>query len=108
MPDDDTEHEDWAFARGVGESSGDLETLTDEALRRVRRLSPQARQLLDLLLEGYGKADIAAETGLTPDQVEEAQAGLLDELGAHTTTDAIRIGICADYRQSKDRFVSPD
>ena len=108
MPDDDAEQDGWGFARGADAPSGDLETVTDEALGRVRGLSPQSREVLDLFLEGCGMGDIAAKMSLSSDETARARAALLAELGVASITDAIRIGICAEYRQSKDRFVSPD
>ena len=108
MPDDDAEQDGWGFARGADDPSGDLETVTDEALGRVRLLSPQSHQLLDLFLEGCGMGDIAAKMDLSRDEADAARAALLSELGVASITDAIRIGICAEYHQSKDRFVSPD
>ncbi len=108
MPDDDTQQESWGFARGDDDPASDLEAVTDEALERVRGLSPQSRHLLDLVLDGCGMADIAAKMSLSADGAEERRAALLAELGVPSLTDAIRIGICAEYHQSKDRFVSPD
>ena len=108
MPDDDTEQESWGFARGADDPSSDLEAVTDEALERVRAISPQSRQLLELVLEGCGMADIAAKMSLSANEAEESRDVLLAELGVPSLTDAIRIGICAEYHQSKDRFVSPD
>ena len=108
MPDHDAEQESWGFARGADEHPSDLEAVTDEALEQVRGLSPQSRQLLHLVLDGCGMADIAAKMSLSADGAEERRAALLAELGVPSLTDAIRIGICAEYHQSKDRFVSPD
>ena len=108
MPDNDAKGEAWGFARNAQAQTRDLDHLTEDALRRVTRLSSPSGVLLDLLLDGYGERDMLATTGFAPPQLDEALAALLAELDAGSTTDAIRIAIYADYRRSKDKSVSPD
>ncbi|MEN7535913.1 hypothetical protein [Aurantiacibacter flavus] len=108
MPDDDAGHEAGEFARGMYALSGDLDELIDDARRRVDRLGRQSSQLLDLLLDGYGREDIVAVMGIAPAQFDEARATMLAELDASSITDAIRIGICAAYRRPRDSSESPD
>ena len=102
MADDEAGCDTWAFARGTSDLSRELEMLTEDALRRVGRLSSQSRQLLKLLLDGCGNEDMVAITGLTSAEIEKAREQMLAELDATSTTDAIRIGICAAYRPPRD------
>ncbi len=103
-----SDYDPWGFSQDTFELSRDLDAMTRDAVRRVRQLSPRSQQLLDMLLDGCGKADIVARTGLTSSQVDKARSTMLAELDVPSTTDAIRVGICADYGQLKDRPGSSD
>ena len=108
MPNDEAGQQAWGFARDGERSERDIDAMVQDALWRVRRLSPQSREILGLLVEGSGNQHIGACTGLDTQGVIEARALLLAELDVVTTTDAIRIGIYAAYRQELDQPLSPD
>lgn len=108
MADDDAGAHAWGFARGVEGANPQLDALTEDSRMQVDALEPRLREILRLMVNGCGVEEMASQTGLSAAQVEAARNRLLGELGVGSTTDAIRIGICADYRQQADRSVSPD
>lgn len=66
-----------------------------EANARLQRLSPRERQMLQGLMAGLSNKEIARRLGLSPRTVEMHRANMMEELGAQTLSDALRVAIDA-------------
>jgi two-component system response regulator FixJ len=69
-----------------------------DARRRVAKLSPRERDVLERLLSGASNKLIARDLDLSPRTVEMHRARMLDKLGAGTTGEALEIGRLAEVR----------
>jgi two-component system response regulator FixJ len=74
--------------------SRDRETV--EAARRVARLSPRERQVLDGLVAGRLTKQIAYDLGISARTVEEHRARMLARLGARSPAEAVRLAVVAE------------
>jgi two-component system, LuxR family, response regulator FixJ len=66
-----------------------------DAVRRVARLSPRERDVLDRLMAGRPNKLIAYELGLSVRTVEVHRARMMDRLGVRQLSEAIRLGVMA-------------
>ena len=79
-----------------------------EAMRdakRVARLSPRERQVLDGLAAGRLTKQIAYDLGISARTVEEHRARMLARLGTRSPAEAVRLAVMAelapDHRESR-------
>ena len=66
-----------------------------EAAKRVARLSPRERQVLDGLVAGRLTKQIAYDLGISARTVEVHRARMLARLGTHSLAEAIRLAVLA-------------
>jgi two-component system, LuxR family, response regulator FixJ len=69
-----------------------------DAVRRVAKLSPREREVLDGLMAGRPNKLIAYELGLSVRTVEVHRARMMDRLEVHQLSEAIRLGVMARLR----------
>jgi len=81
------------------EIAGELvQARQDGKLRQIAGaadLTPQQREVLQLLAKGCAIKDIAAELGISPKTVEYHKYRLMEDLGAKTTAELIRYALKA-------------
>ena len=68
---------------------------TIEAARRIARLSPRERQVLDALVAGRSTKQMAYDLGISARTVEVHRARMLARLGTHSLAEAIRLAVLA-------------
>jgi two-component system, LuxR family, response regulator FixJ len=66
-----------------------------EATRRVERLSPREREVLEGLIDGRSNKVIAHALGLSVRTIEVHRARMMERLGMRQLTQALRLGIMA-------------
>jgi two-component system, LuxR family, response regulator FixJ len=75
------------------------------AAKRVARLSPRERQVLDGLAAGRLTKQIAYDLGISARTVEEHRARMLARLGTRSPAEAVRLAVMAelapDHRESR-------
>jgi two-component system response regulator FixJ len=74
---------------------GDRADKTLDAARRLAALSPRERQVLDALLAGRPNKVIAYDLGLSVRTVEVHRARMMERLGVHQLSEAIRVAVMA-------------
>jgi two-component system response regulator FixJ len=74
---------------------GDRADKTLDAARRLAALSPRERQVLDALLAGRPNKVIAYDIGLSVRTVEVHRARMMERLGVHQLSEAIRVAVMA-------------
>jgi len=62
-----------------------------ETERRLARLTPRERQVLELVVEGRHNREVAQELGISPRTVEVYKARLMDKLDVERLPDLIRL-----------------
>jgi two-component system response regulator FixJ len=67
-----------------------------EAAKRVARLSPRERQVLDGLVAGRLTKQIAYDLGISARTVEAHRARMLVRLGIHSPAEAVRLAVMAE------------
>lgn len=72
---------------------------TAAAARRIAALSPREHQVLDALANGLTAKMIAHELGISVRTVEVHRARMLDRLGLHRVTEAVRLSVMATHFQ---------
>ena len=68
---------------------------TGQAQRRLARLSPRERDVLDRLIEGKPNKVIGYELDISPRTVEVYRANMMDKLEVHSLSEALRIAFSA-------------
>jgi two-component system response regulator FixJ len=81
-----------ALARG---SATDRSRDIAQAARRIARLSPREREVLDALVAGRPNKVIAFDLGLSVRTVEVHRARMMDRLGVRQLAEAIRLAVLA-------------
>ena len=66
-----------------------------DAAKRVARLSPRERQLLDALVAGRLNKQIAHDLGISARTVEVHRARMQERLGTHSLGEAVRLAVMA-------------
>ena len=79
---------------------GDKAGKTLDAARRLGALSPRERQVLDALLAGRPNKVIAYDLGLSVRTVEVHRARMMERLGVHQLSEAIRLAVMAKLTSS--------
>jgi two-component system, LuxR family, response regulator FixJ len=74
---------------------GDRADKTLDAARRLAALSPREQQVLDALLAGRPNKVIAYDLGLSVRTVEVHRARMMERLGVHQLSEAIRVAVMA-------------
>src|SRR3981081_3560036 len=82
-----------ALARDPGPTR-DRESM--EAAKRVAKLSPRERQVLDGLVAGRLTKQIAHDLGISARTVEEHRARMLARLGTRSPAEAVRLAVMAE------------
>jgi FixJ family two-component response regulator len=78
------------------------ESLRNEARAKVQELSGRETNVLTLLIQGLSNKGIARTLGISHRTVEIHRANMMHKLGAHTTPDAIRIGMYAGLDETPE------
>lgn len=73
---------------------------TIEAARRIARLSPRERQVLDGVVAGRMTKQIAHDLGISARTVEEHRARMLARLGTRSAAEAVRLAVLAELAPS--------
>jgi DNA-binding CsgD family transcriptional regulator/CheY-like chemotaxis protein len=81
-----------AFTRGRGPSR---HREGRDAAKRVARLSPRERQVLDALVAGRLNKQIAHDLGISARTVEVHRARMQERLGTHSLGEAVRLAVMA-------------
>jgi two-component system response regulator FixJ len=81
-----------AFARSA---RSDRLQEAEEAAKRIAKLSPREREVLDALVAGHPNKIIAFELGLSVRTVEVHRARMMDRLGVNQLAEAIRLAVMA-------------
>lgn len=85
-----------AFKRAArGDRETQKELLRSQAKSKVRDLSRREREVLALVVEGHSNKGIGVLLHISPRTVEIHRANMMQKLGAHSASDAVRIGIYA-------------
>ena len=71
-----------------------------EAAKRIARLSPRERQVLDGLVAGRMTKQIAHVLGISARTVEEHRARMLARLGTRSPAEAVRLAVLAELAPS--------
>jgi two-component system response regulator FixJ len=71
---------------------------SDEALVRLRALTPREREVLDGLAKGLPNKTIAYDLGISPRTVEIHRANLMSKLGARSLSEALRLAFAAQQQ----------
>ena len=71
-----------------------------EAAKRIARLSPRERQVLDGLVAGRITKQIAHDLGISARTVEEHRARMLARLGTRSPAEAVRLAVLAELASS--------
>lgn len=71
-----------------------------EAARRVTRLSPREREVLDALAQGHPNKVIAYDLGISQRTVEVHRARMMDRLAVRQFAEAIRLAALAGLAES--------
>jgi two-component system response regulator FixJ len=71
-----------------------------EAAKRIARLSPRERQVLDGLVAGRMTKQIAHDLGISARTVEEHRARMLARLGTRSPAEAVRLAVLAELAPS--------
>jgi two-component system response regulator FixJ len=74
----------------------------DEALVRLRALTPRESEVLDGLAKGLPNKTIAYDLGISPRTVEIHRANVMTKLGVRSLSDALRIAFAAQDRSSAE------
>lgn len=82
-----------AFSRLENTSNRDLEVR--EAQVRIAVLTPREQEVLSGLAKGYPNKTIAYDLGVSSRTVEVHRAALMQKLGVHSLSDALRIAFAA-------------
>ncbi|NCP11056.1 MAG: response regulator transcription factor [Sphingomonadales bacterium] len=67
-----------------------------EARLLLNALTPREREVMDGLANGHPNKTIAYDLGISPRTVEVHRANLMEKLGAHSLSDALRIAFAAE------------
>jgi FixJ family two-component response regulator len=71
-----------------------------DAAKRIDRLTPRQRQVLERLVRGQRNKQIANDLGIGETTVKMHRAHMLAKLGCPTSADAIRLGVEAGLADS--------
>ncbi|HEX8125258.1 MAG TPA: response regulator transcription factor [Allosphingosinicella sp.] len=74
----------------------------EEAELRIASLTPREREVLAGLAEGLANKTIAYDLGLSPRTVEIHRANLMQKLGVHSLSEALRIAFAAGMGESPE------
>jgi two-component system, LuxR family, response regulator FixJ len=78
-----------------------------DSARRIARLSPREREVLDALVAGASNKVIAFDLGLSVRTVEVHRARMMNRLGTHQLAEAIRLAVLATLAPAP-RSISED
>lgn len=84
-----------ALERAVGADLRDYEAAFSAA--RIAEMTSREREVLARLLIGGTNKTIGRELGISPRTVEAHRAHVMDRLGAHTLSDAVRMALAAGF-----------
>jgi two-component system response regulator FixJ len=73
-----------------------LDSESIEAAKRIARLSPRERQVLDRIVAGRMTKQIAHDLGISVRTVEEHRARMLARLGTRSPAEAVRLAVLAE------------
>lgn len=66
---------------------------SDDARRRLDRLTPRELQVLDLMAEGLSPEEVASTLGMSPNTLRTHTQNVLTKLGVHSKTEALMLAI---------------
>ncbi len=91
----EAEHLNAALARAIdkSEAAGNFKLREVMARSRLDRLTKREREVLDGVASGLSNRLIGEKLAISPRTVEIHRANMLNKLGAHHTSEAIRIAI---------------
>jgi two-component system response regulator FixJ len=82
--------------------------LADEAAKRIGRLSPREREVLNALVQGEAHKVVAHRLGISVRTVELHRARMLRRLGTRHLADAIKLAVLAELRvESAETLLGP-
>lgn len=73
----------------------DLDAKVEKAMRRIAKLSPRERDILDGLVAGQSNKIIAYELSLSVRTVEGHRARMMERLGVHRLAEAVSLAVIA-------------
>jgi FixJ family two-component response regulator len=88
---------DMATARGNNLSTAKLREIS--ARGRLERLTRREREVLNCVAEGLSSRRIGEKLAISPRTVEIHRANMLNKIGAHSTSEAIRVAVEASLTQ---------
>jgi len=74
-------------------SAQDEELTADQALQRVKRLTPRQREVLNLVSDGLTSKEIARELKTSHRTIEVHRATMMTKLGARSLAELIQLGL---------------
>lgn len=76
----------------------------NDAIQRMRRLTPQQRLVMEQMLDGHANKIIAYRLGVSQRTVEGHRAAIFERTGAKSLVDLLRLTLLADI---ETRFIIP-
>ncbi len=83
----------------IGKRTREKEMLAGDAGRRIERLTPREREVIELLVVGHSNKAIAAKLNISPRTVEVHRARVMDKMRAQNLSHLVRMAIALESQE---------
>ncbi len=87
----------------IGRKARERGDLASHAARRMERLTPREREVLERLIVGHSNKVIAAQLGISPRTVEVHRARVMEKMQASSLSHLVRMALAAEADDERDR-----